>query len=287
LLRQQVSVQQEIVQSLQKRLEAGAVSSSELGLVRIAFARAQLDLADARRLSADARVRVADAIGLPVKALDGTELVYDLAAAHSGADELMSSELRRWALQNRADVLGALADYNATQSALQLEIAKQYPDIHLGPGYQFDEGDNKFTLAVTAELPILNQNQGPIAEARAHRSEAAAKFNAVQSKVIADIDHAAAAYRVTQENLATLESLADTQKKQSEGVQAQVQAGAADRLDLLNSQIELGMAALVQLDGRVRAQQAFGALEDAVQRPIDSMANVLKTDSQPRKENKP
>lgn len=287
LLKKQVSVQQEIVQSLQERLEAGEVSSSELGLVRIAFARSQLDFADARRLSADARVRVADAIGVPAKALDGIELVYDLTATHPSASELMSSELRAWALKNRADVLGALADYNATQSALQLEIAKQYPDIHLGPGYQYDEGDNKFTLAISLELPLLNQNQGPIAEAEAHRTETAARFNAVQAKVISDIDRAVAAYRVTQENLVTLGSLAATQKKQSESVEAQVQAGALDRLDLLNSQIELNTSALGQLDGQVRAQQAFGALEDAVQRPLESMAALLKTDSQPKKEKKP
>lgn len=67
LLQQQVAVQRQIVESLQDRLEEGEVSSSELGLVRIALARAQLDLADARRLGADARVSVAAAIGLPVR----------------------------------------------------------------------------------------------------------------------------------------------------------------------------------------------------------------------------
>ncbi|MDB6022833.1 MAG: Outer rane efflux protein [Pedosphaera sp.] len=286
LLQQQVSVQQQIVQSLQERFDAGAVSSSELGLVKIALARSQLDLADARRLSADARVRVADAIGVPVKALAGTELVYELSAGHPAAAELMSAEIRGWALQNRADILGALADYASSQSALQLEIAKQYPDIHIGPGYQFDEGDHKFTLALTAELPILNQNQGLIAEAEAHRVESAARFIAMQAKVIAEIDRAVASYRVTEENLVTLESLAATQKKQSEGVEAQVKAGAADRLDLLNSQIELGATALVELDGQVRVQQAFGALEDAVQRPIEAMASALQQHAQAMKENK-
>jgi outer membrane protein TolC len=35
-------------------------------------------------------------------------------------------------------VLAALADYAASEAALRLEIAKQYPDIHLNPGYQLD-----------------------------------------------------------------------------------------------------------------------------------------------------
>jgi outer membrane protein TolC len=285
LLHKQISVQQEIVKSLLDRQQEGEVSSSEVGMVRIALTRSQLDLADARRTRADARARVADAIGVPAKALDGIELDYELGAQHPQAAQMLSPEFRGWALQHRADVLGALSDYAASQSALQLEIARQYPDVHLGPGYQFDEGDNKFTLAITVEIPILNQNQGPIAEAEAHRVESAARFTALQAKVISDIDRAVIAYRVAQENLSTLGSLATEQKKQSESVQAQVQAGAMDRLDLLNSQIEMGAASLVQLDGEVRAQQAFGALEDAVQRPVEAIPPALTAHS--KKESTP
>lgn len=281
LLRKQVSIQQEIVKSLQDRLEEGEISRSEVGLVKITLARTQLDLADARRLSVDARARVADAIGIPMRALDGVELTYDITAKHPAATELTSPKLREWALQNRADIQGALADYAATQSALQLEIARQYPDIHLGPGYQYDEGDHKFTLAITAELPIINQNQGPIAEAEAHRTEAAARFTALQAKVLSDIDRAVAGYRVTMKNLSTLGTLAAAQKKQSDSVQAQVQAGALDRLDLLNSQFELSASALIQLDGQVRAQQAYGALEDAIQRPLPNISTAM-----PKKESK-
>lgn len=286
LLQKQVTVQEDIVKALQERQEEGEVSSSETGLVKIALARSRLDFADARRTSVDACVRVADAIGISAKALDEVELVYEFSTVHPAAEQLMSSELRDWALQNRADILGALEDYAASQSALQLEIARQYPDIHLGPGYQFDEGDHKVTLAVTAELPIFNQNQGPIAEAEAHRLEIAAKFIAVQARVISDIDRAVAVYRVTQENLATLDALTTTQKKQNESVEAQVKAGELDKLDLLNSQIELSANALVQLDGQIKAQQAFAALEDAVQRPIESLHPASELQAQSTKENK-
>ena len=122
-----------------------------------------------------------------------------------------------------------------------------------------------------AELPVLNQNQGPIAEAAARRAEAAARFIALQAKVITEIDRAVAAYQVTQNNLSTLEFLAAAQERQNETVAAQVRAGAADPMDLLSSQLELGASKLAQLDGRVRFQQAFAALEDAVQRPINSV----------------
>jgi len=158
---------------------------------------------------------------------------------------------------------------------LQFQIAKQYPDIHLGPGYQYDQGDDKFTLALTAELPLLNQNQGPIAEAVARRAEAAAKFNALQAKVIAEIDRATAAFRVTAENLPLLESLAAAQERQNRAVEAEVSAGAADQLDALNARMESSVNELAQLDGRVKLQQSLAALEDALQRPIDTMKPSL------------
>ena len=113
----------------------------------------------------------------------------------------MSAQVRDEALQNRADILGALNEYSASQSALQLEIAKQYPDIHFGPYYQYNQGDHQFTLSVTAELPVLNQNQGPIAEAEARRTQLRRNSSPCRPKVLAEIDRAVADYRVTRENL--------------------------------------------------------------------------------------
>jgi cobalt-zinc-cadmium efflux system outer membrane protein len=280
LLQNQLAVQKQIVKSLEQQLLAGAVTASELTLVRIALGKIQLDLTDARRQSADARGRVADAIGVSVKALRDVELAYDLKAIPRAAASLTSSEARNQALRGRADILASLADYAATQSALQLEIAKQYPDIHLGPGYQYDQGEHKISLSIAVDLPVFNQNQGPIAEAEGKRAEAAARFNALQAKTLGDIDRALVTYRVTRENLSTLESLASAQKKQYAAVQAQMNAGAAAKTDLLNSQIELGAGELIQLDGRVKLQQAFAALEDALQRPIDSMNPSLSEQPQ-------
>lgn len=271
ILQSQLTLQQKIADALGQQLQAGAVSAFEASQARIALAKAQLDLADARQQEADARVRVADAIGVPAKAVAGLDLAYNLSPIPAAANELTSDRLRDEALTNRADILGALADYAAAQSALQLEIAKQYPDINLGPGYQYDHGEHTFTLAITAELPIFDQNQGPIAEAAAHRAEMAARFTALQAKIISDIDRATATYRVNSESVSTLDALAAAQKQQNEAVAQQFQAGAADQLEVLNSQLELAAGELVQLEGRVKLHESLAALEDAVQRPIEAL----------------
>ena len=270
LLLAQTSLQEQIVQSLEQRLKAGAVSSAEVGVVRVAFAKAKTELSDAQRQRAEVRAHVAEAVGVPLGALVDVELRFDLSD-FTATDALASTDVRRQALESRADILGALAEYAASQSTLQLELAKQYPDLHLNPGYQWDQGENKWQLGLGVELPVLNQNQGPIAEAVARRAEAAARFEETQAKALAEIERAAALLATSRKNLDALQSLSAAQRAQRESVEARVQAGAAERLDLLNAQFESGAAALAELDAYLKWQQAFGALEDAVQRPLNML----------------
>lgn len=265
----QVSAQDEIVRMLQQQADAGAISGYELTAARVTLQKSRLDLADAQTQMAEARAREAEAIGIPLRALDDAETSFDLLKDPLPPIDLTTAEVRRAALTNRADVLGALADFAAAQADLQLEIAKQYPDVHLNPGYQFDQGDNKWSLGLTFDLPILNQNQGPIAEARARREEAAAKFNAVQSKVLAEIERAVGVFHVTESNSEVLRALATDQNRQRESLEAQFRAGAVSRFDVLGAQAEMIAAELARLDGELKLRQAFGALEDAVQRPMD------------------
>ena len=66
------------------------------------------------------------------------------------------------------------------------------------------------------------------------------------------------------------------QQQQEKSAEAQVQAGAADELDLLNANLEFNSARLVLLDSETKSQSALGALEDALQRPADSIAAVIE-----------
>src|SRR5205807_5738299 len=118
--------------------KAGAISAFELMQARIASDTSRLALRDAERQSAEARSQLANAIGVPLAALDAAPISFSNFTGSPNA--IPVGDARRQALLNRADILGALADYAASQSALQLEIAKQYPDVHLSPGYEFDQG---------------------------------------------------------------------------------------------------------------------------------------------------
>jgi len=269
LLRRQLHLEQQIVSLLEQRLEAGAVARTDLTLPRIALARTAADLAAAERQTAEGRVRIADALGLSVKAIAGAGFDFPLSIPAGFGSELTSDEARQQALLSRPDLLSALAEYAASQSALQLEIAKQYPDIHLGTGYQFDQGEHKWSLGLAAELPVLNRNQGPTAEAQARREESANRFVALQARILADIDRALAVRASAMEQVTRQRQLTQLAREQSTAAEALFQAGATDRLELASAQLEAGVNDLAYLDAQLKAQQALGQLEEAIQRPIE------------------
>lgn len=276
LLQQEFAAQQQIVKLLQQRFDAGEISRPELTVAQIALNKTLLDLSAAKSQQSDARSRLAEALGLSEAALDGEDFDFDFSTPD--AQPLTSAEARLVALRSRADILAALADYAAAEDDLHLEIAKQYPDLHLGPGYAWNNGnagDNEWSLGLTLDLPILDQNEGPIAEAEARRKLAAAKFVELQSQVIGEIDRAVAGWRVAEEQLKAGDTVLSAEQQQLKSAQAQLQVGAADQLDSLNAQLELSNAQLAQLDNEAKLQSAFGALEDAVQSPLTLSRSAL------------
>jgi len=274
LLAQQETAQSNVVRLLEGQLSVGAISSFEMTQARVALETTQLSRQDAIGQLNHARVQLAGALGLPLAALDGIEFSFE--GLNEFPKELIAPEIRRVAILNRADVRGALAEYAASQSALQLEIAKQYPDVHLNPGYELDQTDNKWSLGLTVDLPILNQNQGPIAEAKAKRAEAAAHFLMVQATAISEIDGALADYDAALNKSATAKHLLDDLQKQLKSVRAQAQLGEVDALTLANAEAEYATGAQNQLDALVKAQTALGQLEDAVQSPLTLSQDAIR-----------
>lgn len=272
LLVAQVAVQEQIVERFEAKIRAGAATRLEASPARVSLAKARVEAGVARSAAAEARARVAEAIGIPAAALASVQLRFPLQVPAS--TDLTSAEARRAALLGRADVLAALADYAAAEATLRLEVAKQYPDVHVGTGYQYDQGDNKWNIGISSELPLLNRNQGPIAEALTKRAEFAARFTAVQAKAIAEIDRALAAWNAAQEQLASLAPLDAALRQQAESVKAQAKAGAAEPLDVLSAEAELAANGLAEFDARLRAVQALGQLEDALQRPFDALKTI-------------
>ena len=269
LLARQVSAERKVVRLLQGQFAAGSVSSYIVEQARVTLNTTILAQQAASGQLRQARVQLAGALGVPPRALRHVRLSFQDFSRFPL--RLTQPQVRRQALLSRADVLAALADYAASQSALQLQIAMQYPDIQLGPGYAWNSqlaGDSSWSLGLGLTLPILNRNQGPIAEARARRRLAAARFLSVQASALGEIDSALAAYDSARQRLATANSLMAGLKTQLGSIQAQAQAGELQPLDMANAEIAFDVGSQNQLEAQLEAQQSLGLLEQAVQSPL-------------------
>lgn len=276
LQREQVRLQQQTVEMQEKQLRQGEISQLVLSQARITLDQARLSLIGTSRQIAQDRVALAAALAVPEAALKGIDLSF--ACLEKTPSSVLASEVRKAALWSRPDVLSSLADYQAAQSDLQLEIAKQYPDLSLGPAYEFDQGENQWGIGLALTLPLFNQNQGPIAAAEAKRREAAERFYALQIGVISQVEQATVGYRKALDVLQVAESILAQRTSQEKTARRQFELGDISRLELLTAEVDRNAASLSRLQSFVGVQQALGALEDAVMRPL------LREDSVPQPE---
>ncbi len=278
LLARKLSAQRRVVELLEGQFAAGTVSSYLVTQARVALDGTRLDRQSATAQVQQARIQLAGALGLAPHALRHLRLGF--SSLEALPRDLTRPQVRRAALLGRSDVRAALEKYAASQSALKLQIARQWPDIDLGPGFAWDSQlarDTQWQLGLSLPLPIMNRNQGPIAEARADRRLAATHFLAVQASALEQIDSALARYRSALTAATMAETLLKDLQRQLQSVRAQLQAGELQPLDLANAEVAFDTGAQNRLAARIEAQRALGKLEDAVQNSITLAPEAVRS----------
>jgi len=272
LLRAEEAARAQSVEVLEARFRVGDVSLPDVEAARMELGAGRLARKAAEKQAVEALAALAADTGLPAAALAKSE--FQLPPA-PGAPESVES-IENAGLLHRVDVRRALAEYAASDMALRLEIARQYPDIDLTPGYAFDEAHHKFTLGPALPLPVFHRNRGQIAEAEARRAEVEARFTAVQAQAIAEVERAAAAYRGSWEEWQEAARQLAAQKERQAAVRKTFEAGEQDRLALAEAAVATAVAARAELDAQKRLQLAAAALESAVQKPLDGEPPIVE-----------
>ncbi|MGA2399163.1 MAG: TolC family protein [Steroidobacteraceae bacterium] len=267
-LRAEADLRTEEVRLLEAAASAGEIPRQEVATAELELSRAHTAVADAVAQSVESKAALAAAIGIPVAALEEVRIAWPEWESPPGAATLPRDEIERDAVLNRLDVRAALAQYAAAESSLQLEIAKQYPDIDIGPGYTYEEKRSYFTVGLAATIPLFDRNQGPIAEAEARRRQAEVQFVQTQTAVISRSARALALYDAALERFAEAGRFADVQSRRGEATRKSVHAGEEGRLDLDDAEIESFVAARARLEALAQVQRALGDLEEAVERPL-------------------
>jgi outer membrane protein TolC len=269
IARSEETIRTDQVNILEKILSVGEITRLDVDLARIELSKTKVTIHAAEGQFAESKASLAAAIGIPVEGLRDAEFSWTNMDMLPGTESLSSTEIRRDAVLNRLDVRRSLAQYAAAEADLRLEIARQYPDINIGPGYTYEERNSFFTIGLSSAIPLFNRNQGPIAEAEARRKEAAAAFLQTQAQVIAKSERALAVYTAALQEMTATQSLYQLQEAQLQTVQQSIRSGADNRLSLDGVRIQLSLLERARLDALARAQRSLGELEDAVQRPLN------------------
>jgi outer membrane protein TolC len=268
LLRTEERIRSDSVHLVEARFNVGEAARPELDALRLDLSTLNEELHTAEGRLSETKTALANAIGIPESALEEVRFSWPGLHNPSPTESLSHEQIQRLAVLNRLDVRRGLAEYAAAEANLQLEIAKQYPDIQLGPAYDFDEGHNKFSLGLGITIPLFNRNQGPIAEADARRKQAAANFLVTQARAIGESETAFALYKTALKEMADTEKRTQLQQTRERMAGNSVLRGESDRLMLSQVLLE-GMAVQkARVQALYRARAAWGSLEDAVQRPL-------------------
>lgn len=262
LLQTEQGLHEEAIKKLTAQMEAGDVSPFELTQARLMLNRTRLSLQDAQRTAATGEAKLAAAVGVPVNAIRAVKLDFS-AFQHLGSP----SNARRKALTQRADLMALLDEYAASEAALRLEVAKQYPDVNLGPGYDYNSGQNRWQLGLSVPIP-LNKNRGPIAQAEAKRVTAEKRFLAQQATISGELDVALAAYNASRDKAQTATTIAQEAQTAADTTKRMVEGGELSPLEHTRRQIEASAANVARLAAQLEAQTAGGALEDAMHAPL-------------------
>ena len=269
LLRAEERVRSDAVDMIKNRLRAGEASKPELDVAQIQLSTAAVGIRTTQGEAAASLASLASAIGIPMQGIAGVPIVWGAADTLPAANCLPMADVQRAGLLNRVDVRRTLLEYAAAEANLQLAVARQYPDIQLGPRYTFEEAHHVFAFGPSLTLPIFNRNRGPIAEAEGHRREVEARFRMLEAQAIAEMDDALARYRAAMDERVEADNrLRVLQRNAAAAMRRAVTVGEQDRLALAGVELQTVITSRASLGAWRGAQAAFGALEDAVQRPL-------------------
>ncbi|MES1261519.1 MAG: TolC family protein, partial [Acidobacteriota bacterium] len=270
LLQTESGIRAELADLYRKRVELGDASNPELSAARAEQASLAVSLRSVEGEVARGRAAIAEAAGLPLAALEGKSIDVTSFQNPARPDALPLPQVEKAGLLHRADIRRTLLEYEAADARLRLALASQYPNITLSPSWSFQEGFPAYTLgSVLESLPVFHRSQGPIAEQEAARRQVEAQFKALQARVLGDTQNALLQYRAAmQEWLAARDTFLPAQRQREAAVLASFRAGESDRLDVTQSRLLTLTAQKTQADALSRVQTALGALEDAMQSPL-------------------
>ena len=255
----------EIVAIYQKRLGLGAASNVELSTANLLFQASNAALQANELNHLVLMSSLASNLGLSLPKVKNMNILTD---SNSLLTLKLEPDLQAEAVFNRLDLRIALERYAAAEAKLKLEIAKQYPNITISPGYAYEYGDKVWSLGLSGLLSMLNKNKVAINEASSLREVEAAQFEALQSKIMSDASVAYAQLMQAQQVLENQKFILKQQQHNTQQMNKRLAAGEIDRLELTFAKLELNAVEKNLALAHYQLKMAEAELENTLQKPL-------------------
>ena len=223
-----------VIAAARAEVAAGVADSFEWQTLQLEANAARMNQFDLLTATTAAEVALASALNLPLRAIEGMAIAMPSALAAPSY-----GELQQRMLSTHPQVLLALAAYARSEHELALAIAAQYPDIHLSPGYFFDQGANVWSLLGGIVVPVFASHKVAIKAATAARDTAREQFYAVQSTSIATLQSAFANWQVSATALTSARTLAAEIARGQTELAAKQAAGVVGQLLVARAELQL------------------------------------------------
>jgi outer membrane protein TolC len=198
-----------------------------------------LSLAEAEHEVLEARAALAAALAVPVRAVESVEPVLVAPPGCAALDPATADSFLASALGRRQEVSLALGEYALAESQLRLQVARQFPDLELGPGFVWDQGVHRWTLVFALPALLGNRNRGAIGEAEAAREVAGLRVAEAQDAVLADIEAGVQRCRGAALELVAADSVVAAAARFAERDRAAYQRGETSRLEPARAELLL------------------------------------------------
>ena len=171
--------------------------------------------------------------------------------------------MERFVTSENAQIQIALLDIDKNKILLQRAQAEPYPNLSLGPAYQYDitRGNEQFWFNIIFTIPVSNLNQGNIRSARANIRDSAETLGQVQLDLLRQL---ADAFSVHQGAL-----------KQADQFRTKIIPDAREALRLAKSGFDVGV-----LEFAVYLQSQRTLIE-ATQEYVDALEKTWTTAAVP------
>jgi len=261
----QIERLQQLTPLLQKRIDAGASSPADIARAEVAADLARADRARAKVAVATARRELAALMGKTAPdfpSVSGDLLRVGRPPAFQtvlGAVEA-NPQLMRWT--------AVRAQRNAELLSARL---KTVPDVRVGVGWRNfqDSGDSAVRLNVAIPLPVWDQNQGGILEARESLAKTDAERAINRTALIRMLGRAHDTIGGALEEISILQRSAIPKSRQAlETIESGYAQGRFTLLDLLDVQSAAAQAALRELDALVIFHTAVATMEGLTGSPL-------------------